>query len=86
MKHTAVRTKELVLLALMSALIAVGAFITIPIPPVPFTLQIFFAMLSGVLLGSRHGAVSVGLWVCAAFRSLPRAQGFPICSSRPSGI
>ena len=52
MKNPAVRTKELVLIALMSALIAVGAFITIPIPPVPFTLQIFFAMLSGVLLGS----------------------------------
>lgn len=71
MKNPAVRTKELVLIALMSALIAVGAFITIPIPPVPFTLQIFFAMLSGVLLGSRNGAVSVGLYLLLGLCGVP---------------
>ena len=34
---------------------ALGAFITIPIPPVPFSMQIFFAILAGALLGSRCG-------------------------------
>lgn len=71
MKNPAVRIKELALIALMSALIAAGAFITIPIPPVPFTLQIFFAMLSGVLLGSRNGAVSVGLYLLLGLCGVP---------------
>ena len=41
------------------ALIAVGAFIKIPVPVVPFTLQFLFTMLAGLLLGSRLGTVSV---------------------------
>jgi len=46
-------------MALFAALTAVGAFITIPVPPVPFSLQIFFAILAGALLGSRQGAMSI---------------------------
>ena len=36
------KTRSLVYCALFTALIAVGAFIKIPIPVVPFTLQEFF--------------------------------------------
>ena len=45
-------TRSLVYCALFTALIAVGAFIKIPIPVVPFTLQYLFTMLAGILLGS----------------------------------
>lgn len=36
-----VNVRNLSLMALFAALTAVGAFITIPVPPVPFSLQIF---------------------------------------------
>ena len=42
------KTRSLVYCALFTALIAVGAFIKIPIPVVPFTLQYLFTMLGGI--------------------------------------
>lgn len=62
MQHRS-KIKDLTLMALFAALTAVGAFITIPVPPVPFSLQIFFAILAGALLGSRRGAISVAVYV-----------------------
>ena len=41
------------LCAIFTVLTAVGAFIKIPVPVVPFTLQVLFTMLAGLLLGSR---------------------------------
>lgn len=65
------KTRSLALCALFAALTAVGAFLTIPVPPVPFTLQIFFAILSGMLLSSRRGAASVGVYVLLGLCGLP---------------
>ena len=53
------KTKDLALTALFAALIAAGAFIKIPIPVVPFTLQFLFTTLAGLILGPKRGAVSV---------------------------
>ena len=64
-------TKEMVLCALFAALIAVGAFIRVPVPVVPFTLQFLFTMLAGVLLGGRIGAMSVSLYVLMGLAGLP---------------
>ena len=55
-------TKSLILCSLFAALIAVGAFIKIPIPVVPFTLQVLFTTLAGRLLGPKLGAISVGIY------------------------
>jgi biotin transport system substrate-specific component len=52
------RTQRLVLAALFAALTAAGAFIRVSVPPVPFTLQVLFAMWSGLLLGPRLGLAS----------------------------
>ena len=41
---------RIVIIALFTALIAAGAFIRIPIPPVPITLQTLFAMLAACVL------------------------------------
>ena len=46
-------TRDLILCALFTALSAIGAFIRIPVPLVPFTLQITFTTLAGLLLGSK---------------------------------
>lgn len=56
-------TKSLILCSLFAALIAVGAFIKIPIPVVPFTLQVLFTTLAGLLLGPKLGAISVGIYL-----------------------
>lgn len=64
-------TKEMTLCALFTVLIAVGAFIKIPVPVVPFTLQFLFTMMAGLLLGGRLGALSVGLYAVLGLAGLP---------------
>ena len=53
------KTKSMIYCGLFTALIAAGAFIKIPVPVVPFTLQYLFTMLAGLFLGSRRGMISV---------------------------
>lgn len=57
-----ITTKDMIMCALFTALIAVGAFIKVPVPVVPFTLQFLFTMLAGLIMGGRLGAISVGLY------------------------
>lgn len=63
--------RDLSLTALFAALTVAGAFITIPVPPVPFSLQIFFAILSGALLGSRQGAMSIVIYLLLGLCGVP---------------
>ena len=70
-------TQDLVLCALFSALIAVGAFIRIPLPlsPAPLTLQFFFSNLAGLVLGRRRGALAAAGYVAAGLAGLPIFAG-----------
>ena len=61
--------------ALFAALTAVGAFVAIPIGPVPIVLQNLFVMLAGLLLGPRWGLASVGIYLLAGFCGLPVFAG-----------
>ena len=65
------RTKNLMYCSLFTALIAVGAFIKIPIPVVPFTLQFLFTTLAGLLLGSKKGTISVAAYMVLDLVGLP---------------
>ncbi len=65
------KAQELVYCGIFTALIAVGAFIKVPVPVVPFTLQFLFTMLAGLLLGSRMGAVSVAVYMLLGLAGLP---------------
>ena len=56
-------TRDFTLAALMAALTAVGAFVTVPLGPVPFTLQPLFVMLAGLVLGWRLGALSMVIYL-----------------------
>lgn len=70
------KTKDMVLCALFVALIAAGAFIKIPIPVVPFTLQYLFTMMAGLLLGGKLGFCAVGAYIFLGLLGLPIfAQG-----------
>ena len=65
------KTKDLVLCAMFVALIAVGAFIKVPVPVVPFTLQFLFTMLAGLLLGPVNGALAVVVYIVLGLAGLP---------------
>ena len=65
------KTKNLINCSLFTALIAVGAFIKIHIPVVPFTLQFLFTTLAGLLLGSRKGTISVVAYMLLGLAGLP---------------
>ena len=65
------KTKSIIYCGLFTALIAVGAFIKIPVPVVPFTLQYLFTMLAGLLLGPRLGSLSVFAYMVLGLAGLP---------------
>jgi biotin transport system substrate-specific component len=52
-------TREIAAAALFAALMAVSAFVAIPVGSVPFTLQVYVVLLTGLVLGARVGALSV---------------------------
>ncbi|UQD51952.1 biotin transporter BioY [Bacillus methanolicus] len=65
------KTKNMTYAAIFAALTAVGGFIKIPIPYVPFTLQIVAVFLAGSLLGPRLGALSQLLYVSIGLIGVP---------------
>jgi biotin transport system substrate-specific component len=66
-----IHTKDLILVALFTSLMVVGAFIKIPFPLLPITLQPFFCAFAGLILGSRLGALSQALYVVMGLVGLP---------------
>ncbi|WP_141903630.1 biotin transporter BioY [Lysinibacillus sp. Y5S-8] len=65
------QTLALVMIAMFAALTAIGAFIKIPLPVVPFTLQIVVVFLAGCLLGSRNGFYSQLVYIGVGLVGLP---------------
>lgn len=67
-----IRTKDMIMCALFTALTAIGAFIQVPVPGMDyFTLQFLFVLMSGFLLGSKLGMISVGVYVLLGLFGLP---------------
>ena len=68
--------------ALMAAVTAVAAQITIPLPfsPVPFTMQVLAVILSGLRLGPRYGALAQAIYV------LIGAVGVPVFAAFTGGL
>lgn len=69
------KTKHLALTALFAALTAAGAYIKIPAPLAPITLQVFFALASGMLLGRKYGPASQLLYALLGLIGLPFFSG-----------
>ena len=65
------KTTALMLCALFTAMISVSAFIRIPTPLVPITLQSGIVLLTGLLLGPKYGSISVLLYVLLGLCGVP---------------
>lgn len=65
----------MVFAALLAALTAVGAYIAIPIGPVPIVLSNMFVMISGLLLGKKWAPASVGIYLLLGIIGLPVFSG-----------
>ena len=61
--------------SLMAALTAVGAYISIPIGPVPIVLQNLFVFLTGLLLGRKWGTAAIAAYLLAGICGLPVFAG-----------
>lgn len=69
------KTRDLTMIPLFTALIIVGAFLKIPTPICPITLQILFTTLAGVLLGGKKGAAAVIVYIMLGLIGLPVFTG-----------
>jgi len=67
--------KQKVYAAMFGTLTAIGAYITIPLQPVPITMQDFFTLLSATLLGGYAGALSQVIYILLGIIGLPVFAG-----------
>ncbi|MCK8824890.1 biotin transporter BioY [Fuchsiella alkaliacetigena] len=72
--------KEMVVVSLFAALTGVGSLLAIPIGTTPITLQVFFTLTAGALLGAKLGALSQVLYL------LLGAVGVPVYAGGTAGI
>ena len=70
-KYRWLSARELSLVALFAALSGIGAFIRIPIPHVPLTLQTLMVMFSGIILGGRLAALSQLVYILVGLLGIP---------------
>ena len=69
-------TKDMALVAMFTSLTAIGAFISIPLGPVPITLQSLFVILSGLILGPKLAALSQIVYILLGLVGAPIFSGF----------
>ncbi len=69
--HPQQRLQLYLLSSLFAGLTAVGASIRIPLADVPITLQTFFVMLAGALLGAHFGALSQVIYLAIGLLGAP---------------
>ena len=74
------KLRWMVLASLMAALTAVGAYLHIPLGPVPIVLTNLFVLLAGLLLGSRWGLTSMGVYLMVG------AIGMPVFAGGKGGL
>lgn len=70
-QNSRLSTFDMMVVGLFAALIAVGAFIKIPLGPVPFSMQFLFCALAGVLLRKELAFFSVAIYVAIGLLGVP---------------
>ena len=69
------RTRNIVLISLTEALTTAGAYLRVPVGPVPISLQTLFVLLSGALLGPWLGAAAMSSYILLGLIGLPLFTG-----------
>lgn len=67
---------SMTLIALMAAIIAVCSWITVPIGPVPFTLQTFGVFLALRFLGGKKGTLAIIIYILLGVVGVPVFANF----------
>ncbi len=78
--NTSNTLKMTIYTALFAALIAAGAFMAIPIGPVPIVLQNMFVLMAALVLGPRWGLCAILLYLFMG------TCGFPVFSGGTGGM
>src|SRR5690554_3306355 len=65
------KTRNMTLVSIFTALTAIRAFIRIPLPFVAITLQTIFVYMAGILLGKKLAALSQLLYVAIGLIGIP---------------
>lgn len=78
--ETSSRTRTIAFTALSIAIIAVSAWITVPIGPIPFTLQMFAVTLAIIVLAPRQAIAAIAGYLVLG------AIGVPVFSGMRGGI
>lgn len=77
MNKSALSTKDLCMISLWTAVIAVMAQIAIPMPMgVPMTMQTFAITLAAIVLGAKKGAIAASIYVLLGAIGLPVFANF----------
>lgn len=77
MQHTKLSLQDMAAVGLCTAIIAILAQITIPMPSgVPLTFQTFAIILTSIILGAKKGALSAFLYVFLGAIGVPVLAGF----------
>lgn len=77
---TGSRTRSIVFVALTVAVTAVSAWFTVPIGPVPFTLQIFAVAFMLLVLSPKEAIAAIAIYLALG------AVGVPVFSSMRGGV
>ncbi len=71
----ALSARDLTFIALMTALMAVCAWITVPMT-VPFTMQTFGVFMALLVLGGAKGTIAIALYILLGLAGVPVFSGF----------
>lgn len=80
MSKTVLSVRNMTLMAMFVALLAVSGMFVIPMVPAPITLQTMVVMLAGSILGARRGLISMAVFIALV------AVGAPILSGGKGGL
>ena len=74
------KTKDMCVIALMTALICIAAPLSVPVGPIPISLATLIVYLAGAVLGWKKGLISIALYL------LIGAVGVPVFSGYSGGL